>query len=157
MRRCLWRHLFFVARACSNSARSDPRHVRMLSESSTRYTHRITTIGCVVRVEARGEERAAGTVGAGSWDGISLLRSALRVTPAGTHRSSQIANCLIYSGPEGRHISRGELPADSLYPCDTVGVRYMNRCRRDPQWCSVTYSFFSVCVINGMIHETAMM
>ena len=60
--------LFFVARACSNSARSDPRHVRMLSESSTRYTHRITTIGCVVRVEARAEERAAGsgTVGAGT-------------------------------------------------------------------------------------------
>jgi hypothetical protein len=48
--------LFFVARTCMNSAWSDPQHVRMLSLSSTHCTHPITTIGCVVCVEAR-EER----------------------------------------------------------------------------------------------------
>ena len=66
----LWCHLFFVARACSNSATSDPRLVRVLSRtSSTRYTHRITTIGCVVRVEAREEERAAGRGREKPWGG----------------------------------------------------------------------------------------
>ena len=56
----LWCHLFFVARACSNSAWSDPRHVRMLSTSSTHCTHPINTIGCVVCVEARVERRGPG-------------------------------------------------------------------------------------------------
>ena len=46
-----------------------------------------------MRGACRGQRRGEGCWewDGGSWDGISLLRSALRVTPAGTHRSSQIA------------------------------------------------------------------
>jgi len=127
------------------------------SECSQR-ARRATHIGslrsdawCVSRPEQR-----KGLLGVGRWELGRYFTFAIRTEGYTRWDSSQLPNCLIYSGPEGRHISRGELP-DSLYPCDSR-VRYMlNRCRRDPQWCSVTYSFFSVCVINGMIHETAMM
>ena len=153
MRRCLWRH-------CSLShahARNRLGAIHGTSECSQR-ARRATHIGslrsdawCVSRPEQR-----KGLLGVGRWELGRYFTFAIRTEGYTRWDSSQLPNCLIYSGPEGRHISRGELP-DSLYPCDSR-VRYMlNRCRRDPQWCSVTYSFFSVCVINGMIHETAMM